>query len=296
MNPNLLNEQLQFQLLTEVPGETIFPVFNAAFSDYVVPMHMTLPNFLSRMDRVGYDAEISAGAFCKGQMGGFILNANGSWQGQKTAYNSGTGVIPAFRGNKLTQKIYHYLYEKLRAEKFELALLEVITQNMAAYKAYNGLGFQKTRLLNCFQSPKSLRFKKKADISIQLARQETPNWATYATFKNLSPSWQNETGCLQRNFAELTLVEAYHKTQTTGYILFNADLGRIDQFGVHPEFRQKGIGRQLIRAAMEMSQPAKVNIINIEDGSTTDIFLKKLGFEIRFQQYEMMLDLAAFPA
>ena len=160
-----------------------------------------------------------------------------------------------------------------------------------ALRVYEKVGLQKTRLLNCFLSDGQPLKKKKGSLPIQLSLQKEPDWKTYQSFSETLPSWQNQTACLNRDFLNLKLVEAYHKTKTIGYVIFHADLARIDQIGVHPDYRKQGVGRNLVRAVQEMSFQKPINVLNIDDESSLGVFFKQLGFSIRFQQWEMMKEL-----
>ncbi len=286
-----MTPEFEFEHLPNVPIERLCEVFNLAFSDYVVPMKLSSLQLQNRLKRIGYDAQLSGGAIAEGALCGFVLHASGTWQAKKAVYNGGTGVIPAQRGHGLTQKMYEFLLPTLKQKGFELGLLEVISTNTAAIKSYEKIGFRKGRLLNCFVSGKAIGKPKKSTLHLQLVKSEWPQWPIYQSFADTVPSWQNQDMAVARAFADLILVEAYHKTQTVGYILFQPENGRIDQLGVHPNFRKKGIGRQLIRAAAEMSTSEKITFLNIENGSSADHFLQHLGFDIPFKQYEMMLEI-----
>jgi len=84
----------------------IVTCFSEAFADYIIKMPND-PVFWKerwRLARVRYD--LSFGAFEGDQMVGFIMIGVDQDAGHLTAFNTGTGVIPAFRGRQIVDKIY----------------------------------------------------------------------------------------------------------------------------------------------------------------------------------------------
>jgi ribosomal protein S18 acetylase RimI-like enzyme len=130
--------------------------------------------------------------------------------------------------------------------------------------------------------------RQKNDLPIQLSLRPVPDWETYNRFGEIAPSWQNQAACINRDLKNLRIVEAFHKTHTIGYVIFQSDLGRIDQLAVDPDYRNQGVGRNLLRAVKEMSYKKALTVLNVEDGSSADCFLKKCGFKVGFQQWEMV--------
>ena len=63
-------------------------------------------------------------------------------EGVPTAYNAGTGIIPAFRGQGIVGEMYEMLLPRLKAMGIRQSILEVICQNERAIKAYEKAGFQ----------------------------------------------------------------------------------------------------------------------------------------------------------
>jgi len=92
----------------------------------------------------------SAAIFINDKPKGFILHALRELNGEVLAYNAGTGIIPAYRGNKSTQKMYDFILPDLKSSGVKKIVLEVMEQNVAAIKSYLNSGFKKTGNLECF--------------------------------------------------------------------------------------------------------------------------------------------------
>jgi ribosomal protein S18 acetylase RimI-like enzyme len=77
-----------------------------------------------------------------------------------------------------------------------------------------------------------------------------------------------------------------------GYIVFSPSNARVKQFGVHPDFRYKGIGHALFQKVQEMAGDKMLTLINLDDSDNESIaFLQKIGFEMTVQQYEMRMEI-----
>ena len=81
--------------LENISIQELHTVFCEAFGDYSVPIDMPLERFQGNMKRNGYDHAVSVGAYADGRLVGFIMSGHRTWEGCNTAYDMGTGVIPA---------------------------------------------------------------------------------------------------------------------------------------------------------------------------------------------------------
>lgn len=94
---------LCFRTLENCDLLTVYEVFKAAFSDYIVPMKPAFLQFENILLRRGYNSALSIGAFEDAQLVGFILSSSRMWHGKKSLYTIGVGVIPAKRGQKIAR-------------------------------------------------------------------------------------------------------------------------------------------------------------------------------------------------
>src|SRR6478735_7672377 len=99
---------MEFRTLENTSLAEITAFFNAAFADYFVPINATVEAMQNRWRSSRVDFNLSVGAFEAGKLVAFIFTGVDDWQGRKTAYNAGTGVIPEFRGRKLVSELYDF--------------------------------------------------------------------------------------------------------------------------------------------------------------------------------------------
>jgi ribosomal protein S18 acetylase RimI-like enzyme len=264
--------------------------FNKAFSDYVLPLHVTVKQLAENIRRDGIDFRFSAGAFEEGNLVGFILNSLEEWNGLKTAYNGGTGVIPDFRGQKLTRRMYAYLLPLLQQEGVQQCLLEVIAINQIAMRTYQAIGFEHNRSLNCYKANLKDLVELPAILhpGVQIREMAAPDWELVQQFWDYHPSWQYSIASVKRLSGKISFLGAFEQEELLGYAAVTPHANRIAQFAVSPQHRGRGIGRALFRQIARQAGGPLV-VINVDQASTdTNQFLRDLGFTCFIKQIEMI--------
>lgn len=278
------------QQINQIGISELHKTFNKAFSDYVLPMHVTVQQLAENLRRDGIDFKFSAGAFEEGKLVGFILNSLEEWNKVKTAYNGGTGVVPDFRGQRLTRRMYEYLLPHLQKAGVQQCLLEVIGINQIALRTYQSIGFEHNRALNCYKANlKDLAvIPPKRDASFQIREISAPDWELVQKFWDYQPSWQYSIQSVKRLSGKIYFLGAFEQEELLGYAAITPHSNRIAQFAVSPQHRGRGIGRALFgQIARQASGPLVV--INVDQTSSdTNQFLRDLGFTCFTKQIEMI--------
>jgi ribosomal protein S18 acetylase RimI-like enzyme len=277
---------ITFKCLNPADFEPLYKCFLAAFSDYVVSMEVSREQFRQRLVRDGVDLEKSVAAFDGGEMVGFSLNALGKWQGQSTAYDSGTGVVPSHRGTGIGKSLFEYMFEVLLDQSISQCLLEVISTNSPAVGLYEKLGFQQTRKLAVLADIGTERSHKRA--SFELRRLQTFDWQTLSSFWDGYPSWQNAIDAVTRAEKDCRALAAYKGDSCVGYGIVFAPAGNLMQLAVQREHRRQGVGSSILGALQaELNAPLKV--INIDRRLDETLrFYEMQGFKLVLDQFEMI--------
>lgn len=284
--------EFRFSLLTPKDMPQLREAFLKAFADYVVPIQLSEEQLKDKMEREGILPGFSVAAYVGDEMAGFILTGLGEWQGKPTAYNAGTGVVPQYRGHRLTQRLYDFLLPKLRESGIEQCLLEVIQENVPALKSYQAMGFSVTRSLNCYRTKKQdLLLVVEPPENITVAPATRPDWKTYSCFWEVQPTWQNDINSLKRSKGQTQVLEARnHLQEIVGYIAFFTKNGAVAQLAVEEQWRGKGIGAALLREAVQLIEAPALMFINIETTAQQTIsFLERRNFKQILRQHEMLL-------
>ncbi len=271
--------------------DTMHRTFKNAFSDYPIHFKLTREHFIKKfVDKLDINFSLSAGAFYSDTLAGFIFTSISQYEGEKTAYNGGTGVIPEFRGNGLVQQMFQYLLPMFMEYGIQQCILEVLINNHPAIKAYKKLGFVKTRDYKCFRL-NPLNFKVgivKKDIVIQQIT--LPDWNRLITYFDYVPSYLDSLEMIKRNTKNETVLEAFCGGKPVGYAIYQPATGRISHIAVKKSFRNKGAGKALMRHIYHHCHTKLLTIINVDRKSESmQTFLLNIGFENQLDQYEMRL-------
>ena len=276
---------MTIQTLTNAPIEQILATFNRSFSDYLVPLQLTEEQLERKIHSENIDLAFSAGAFEDGELVGFILHATGIVNGQKVAYNAGTGVVPAHRGKNLTARLYAFILPFLNAAGVQSVVLEVITENVAALKTYQNTGFSVRRELICFKG--TIEAGEMAPNHYRIESLKTHDWPLLQSFWDWSPSWQNAQPAVDQLLDSNITLASFDGERLAGYLIFNPQSKRIQQFAVRQEDRRRHVAQSLFQYVAGHFG-AEVTLINVDAVSENTIgFLEEIGLKPFVRQYEM---------
>ena len=281
--------EIEIISLDKIPFRKLVLCFNAAFSDYVVKFTITEDALRERWENTGVDYSLSYGAMVAGELVGFIVHGINEKDGVLTAYNAGTGVLPAYRGFKITRNIYRYALRLLKAKGIKQSILEVIQENEPALHIYESVGFQITREVSCFSGSFTDHNRKEWHPDLELKRLNA-DWDKLRTFWDFKPDWEGEPASIRQTGERLMIIGLYDKGALCGYTAFNPESGKVRQFAVSKENRRKGYGRLLFGQVAEVCPRLTINNID-SDATGTIAFLETIGMKNHINQYEMKLAL-----
>lgn len=266
--------------LEYVSFNQLMDCFLKAFENYFVKMPTDHEFYRERWKRAKVRYDLSFGMFHEEKLVGFIINAVDHRNNEFIAFNTGTGVIPAYRGQRIVQKLYDFAFPILKAAGITLCSLEVITKNKKAIKAYEGVGFHITKTLKCYGGKLSLI--NNGEI-IELKKVS----ASYFDWKALEQhhySWDNHIKSVGIGGYEFYVVQSNNENKA--YFIINPVNGYIAQFDVFEEGEHNW--HLLFLAIQSVSDTIKIN--NVDARLTTKVdFLNKIGLKNTVDQYEMEL-------
>ena len=270
---------VEIRTLEQLSFEEIVDSFLKAFVDYFVKMPEDPEYYRKRWLASGLRHDLSFGAFYHNQLVGFVLHCIDHREGHLIAFNTGTGVIPEFRGQQLTSKMYAYALPVLVANGVTKSKLEVIQQNHTAINIYQRVGFKTTRDYKCFQgelttqSPPALL--QKVEIG-DFNWDEIPNQTLQ--------SWDNQKDSLMNG--PYTYYKAIDDGNLVGYVALNLPFNYMAlceiTTGVQDHWDR-------LLAAVKQETPL-VRINNIDSSLSNKIAaLSRVGLKNTIDQYEMEL-------
>lgn len=279
---------MQIKNLTNTDFQSIVNCFNEAFANYFVPVHASAEYLRLRWKGAGIDPALSFGAFDANKIVAFMFIGIDKHYGKLTAHNDGTGVIPAYRGQRLVDKMYAVAIPQFKAKGIEQCSLEVIQENARAIRVYERLGFKKLRGVNCFGG-KIICKNTSIPPNLTIQKNKQPNWELYQTCFDFVPCWNNSLNWVKAIPDNYEFIELYDKQQFAGFSIVDKS-GALPIFGIPPAFRKKGYGRILFEY-MAATKP-KLRTNNVADSALPTLqFLEKMGMQNSINQYEMLLQL-----
>lgn len=277
---------MEYKTLSNVSLEELHEAFLDAFSDYQVKMDLPYRRFQLMMRRRGFSPELSMGAFSKGKLVGFVLNGCRIFDGKKTVYDMGTGVVKNYRRQGITTRILEELTPFLKKSKVEQYLLEVLQENTSANELYLKEGFEVSRSFLCYRL---LKEKAKRQKTWEVHRQWQGMTEELKEFWDFIPSWQNSfasIGAAEETFCFAVVKE---EEEVVGYGLIDKITGDIPQLAVKKSHRGKGIGKSILTELLLQTEAPHGVFLNVEEGAETMVrFLEACGAENTVNQYEMV--------
>ena len=261
----------------------IMECFLSAFENYYVKMPTDYNFYKQRWKAAKVNFNLSYGMFDGDQLVGFIIHAIDERHGEHIAYNTGTGVIPEYRGKKIVNSIYEYAIPDLKRNGITKSVLEVIIENEKAVKAYEGVGFKICKTFKCFAGEllageNQVKFKETPFHEVSW--EQIPNQDNY--------SWDFHYRCLKNGNSSYYYV--YNENKVDSFFAINIENGTINQLEVLTN--QKGNWKRLLQAVQSVSK--QVRIINVDDRLGDKIaVLEQAGLKNTVNQYEMELRLSS---
>lgn len=294
-------EGIRFDSLEGAGEEVLHAAFLSAFSDYEVPVRLSVEELRALRLRRGVSLAESLGAFDGRELVGFLLTGTGTWEGRRCAYDSGTGVVPAWRGRGLSKALVAETAARLAASGFEYWLLEVLVANEKAIRSYAGAGFTNRRRFSVREGAlpdASARWQAAAAAAaVEIAERDGFEPRRIAGFRDWEPSWQNSDASVAREPGRLLVLEAREPgaEEVLGTVVATAG-GSIAQLAVAPARRRRGIGRALLLALAARVPGGRLRYVNVQsdDGASLGL-LSSLGLGGELEQWEMGRELGAGP-
>ncbi len=255
-----------------------------SFEGYFVQMPNDLDYWTNRFKTSRINQTLSYGVFDQGKLVAFINNGIDDWHGKKTAFNCGTGVIPAYRGQGLVDQMYQYAIPELQKNDVTRCALEVIQANERAIRVYERIGFHTVKSLPCFKG--KLNF---SDPTVQIKLVDFKVFQQANLVNQSNYAWDNVDEAVEMGKAFYQTYQVTTAGKTIGYFVVNPENGYLPQVElvVGDTFHN---WKKLFSGVQQISKVAKINNV---DGRRTNFVshLEALGLEIPLSQYEMEMNI-----
>lgn len=255
-----------------------------SFQGYFVPIPNDLAFWQKRFAGTRVDYGLSIGVFDKSKLIAFVVNGVGADRGKRTAFNTGTGVLASYRGNRYVDKIYELaLLPILREDGFEKCKLEVIDQNERAIRVYERIGFKKTRRVKCY----------KGTLSIDGVDQVFVKEISARAYLFIPPkneySWDHTHATVEQLADQYTFYQvgdSADQPDSIGRFVINRDNGYLAQY----EYEADYLTQDLFKGIQQIHPAIRINNV-IDNGKGIWNQLPNFGLENSIDQFEMEMEM-----
>lgn len=259
---------------------------NAAYADYLVPLHVDADQ-LARMDLIyDVDPDESVVAEVQGRLIGMALLSRRGNRG----WVSAVGTVPAARRQGVARQMMQALLANARRLRLSDVTLEVISDNHKAHALYLELGFQDVRELLTW------RFATDADplpIPQELLTEVTPDSVLvhFDEWHKEPPSWQRDLGTLRKLLPHARAYRLDFDREPAAYAVISErvdSIGLLD-VGIRPEVGPVRAGRPLLQAISRLFPNRALSILNVSADDPLCRALAALRFNVTVRQWEMLI-------
>lgn len=266
--------------LTDLAFEDLVLCFLKSFKNYYVEMPTDVDYYRNRFKAAKVRYDLSYGMFDNDQLVGFIVHGIDRRNGDYIAYNTGTGVIPEFRGRRIVKAIYDHAIEDLKKHGITLCSLEVIKENEIALKSYQKIGFEICRGYKCYNG--SLKHLTDESFQMREIEHDKLNWDRLPNQGHYS--WDNHKNSLKIGKSRYYLVSK--NGRNIAYFTMIPENGYLAQFDV---LDKSELSWQLLfQAIRSVNKKIKINNVD-EELKERCAYLEKLGLENKIDQFEMQM-------
>lgn len=262
--------------------ELVLESFLLAFQNYFVTVPTNGDYYKERWKVAKVDFNFSYGMFDGDRLVGFVIHAIDHRNGRLSAFNTGTGVIPDYRGQKIVQSIYDYALEDLKRIEVTNCVLEVITKNERAIRSYTGIGFKTNRTYQCFKgiiNPKNMETVTLTEVAL-----EKVDWASLPNQHFYS--WDHQKESILRSNYRFFYVPT--KTLPESFFIIQPNTGYLVQFDLLNGGKEAW--NRLFSGIRQISSTIKVN--NVDERLMDKLGrLSAIGLVNTIDQYEMQMEL-----
>ena len=271
-----VNLTMEIKSLTNTSFDEIIDCLLKAFEGYFVTMPNDKDYWQQRFKAAGVNYEWSSGAFADGKLVGFMIHAFDPKN--KSAHNTGTGVLTEYRGRQLVDLMYNWSLPIFRENGIRQCQLEVIDQNHKAIKVYERIGFSIKRVLKCFSGTQII------PTTGNVTKQEFPiDQLNTISRSGVDYAWDNKDGCIRSDPKNYQCYSVALEGDYIGYFIINPKNGYIAQLDA--------INKQwspIFTAIGNISSEFKINNIDSNRKGLID-HLQSIKAQNTINQFEMVM-------
>ena len=266
--------------LSNISLDIIIDCFLKAFDNYFVKMPIDKGYYKLRWKAAKVDFKFSYGMFDGEKLVAFIIHAIDIRNGKLTAFNTGTGVIPEYRGKRIVKSVYEHALKDLSENDIEKSVLEVIVKNEIAISLYKGIGFKICKEYKCFKG--NIKIDSSFPFELREINLKDVNWSSLPNQQLYS--WDNQQESVLEG--SYRFFQVLHNEKPESFFVINPDQNYLAQFDLLTE--EKDGWERLFTAIRNISESIKVNNVDVRLNEKLDNLIL-FGLDNAVDQFEMEL-------
>ena len=271
---------MQVKHLEHISFSALMTCFLKAFENYFVKMPTDHKYYETRWKMANVRLDLSYGMFDNNKLVGFVIHAIDQRHKHLIAFNTGTGVLPEYRGQHIVRSIYQYAIPKLKNAGITKCQLEVIKDNIRAVKAYEGIGFKINKSYKCFSGAITLAIQA-SDYELKQVNKNDLNWDE---LNQGAYSWDNHFNTITKGKYAYYVILVNNVVES--YFVIDSGSGYIAQFNTLTKSKNNWV--RLFSGIEHISKTVKIN--NVDEVLIEKInALNDFGLKNTIDQYEMEL-------
>lgn len=271
---------MEIKNLANTHLSTIVVCLVKSFENYFVKMPDSVEFWKKRFQAARVDYSLSFGAFDGDKLIGFVIHGIDTHHDALTAFNTGTGVVEGYRGQKVVDQLYEAAIPQLRARGVSKCMLEVIDENHIAVRVYERIGFAKDRHLLCFKA-------EEAEVASNPFMSVTNLEDLHAQMTDYQHhySWDHSIDAISTDSSRFDFYLVQNeKGNDIGYFIINPNNKSLTQVEAFDNTHWPTI----LNACKAQLSPIRINNADSKRGDMIDAF-KNAGLENHISQFEMTM-------
>lgn len=265
--------------------EQLTDAYNQTRVDYIVPMPMNATRLREYVHNYSIDMDASVVALEDSQILGLAMLG----VRPRHTWVTRLGILPINRQRGAGQLLMKHLIAQSHRLKVDYVILEVIKNNMPAYRLFRKLGFRDIRELLVLRRPPGPPAIEASSYTVQVLDQSQAMALLHR--RQSVPSWLDQTPSLE-NAGNLAALRVELKTGDRGWLVYQNTVFQLGRLVLQTE---AGDPHQIALAllhALHTRHPAQdTNTENLPADDPHWPAMQDLGYLESFRRIEMRLDL-----
>ncbi|MED3874260.1 GNAT family N-acetyltransferase [Lysinibacillus capsici] len=277
---------MKIKTVAQCTLDEVLKAWNKGFEGYFIEINMTAEMFLQRLVGEGLSPEHSIVVFDQEEPIAIVMNGFRTIDGQKTAWNGGTGISPAYRGKGVSRLLMEETLAIYKRENVELGTLEAIKENQVAIALYEKYGYVVANQLLFLSGEYEAKVTSTVALHIATIR---PEQLAYLSFYRENVPWQCNWQSVKHGEAKVFYNDNH---EPLGYMLYKTlwnEYGEVERILLYQMVILEESNVELITQFLASITTHKVHLttVNFLASNPATSYLLKHRLKVTTEQVQM---------